>query len=101
MEEEGAHEGLSNGDIRGKIEWTRGKEAFQTEGQTSWDLPTSSHWLPDLGQIPAAEWRVFLRAVSPPDQALSPEAGSSQPQLHSAQHCACHTVGNQEIFHDS
>lgn len=44
----GAHEGLSNGDIRGKIEWTRGKEAFQTEGQTSWDLPASSHWLPDL-----------------------------------------------------
>ena len=67
MEEGVAHEGLSNGDIRGKIEWTRGKEAFQTEGQTSWDLPASSHWLPDLGQIPAAEWRVFLRAVSPPD----------------------------------
>ena len=66
MEEQGAHEGLSNGDIRGKIEWTRGKEAFQT-GQTSWDLPAFSHWLPDLGQIPAAEWRVFLRAVSPPD----------------------------------
>ena len=48
MEEQGAHEGLSNGDIRGKIEWTRGKEAFQTEGQTSCDLPASSHWLPDL-----------------------------------------------------
>ena len=36
-------------------------------GQTSGDLPAFSHWLPDLGQIPAAEWRVFLRAVSPPD----------------------------------
>ena len=78
-----------------------GQEARKHSRQTRWDLPTSSHWLPDLGQIPAAEWRVFLRAVSPPDQALSPEAGSSQPQLHSAQHCACHTVGNQEIFHDS
>ena len=100
MEEGIAHECLSNGDIRGKFKWQGDKEAFQT-GQTSWDLPASSHWLPDLGQIPAAEWRVFLRAVSPPDQALSPEAGSSQPQLHSAQHCACHTVGNQEIFHDS
>ena len=66
MEEGVAHEGLSNGDIRGKFKWPGGKEAFQTR-QTSWDLPTSSDWLPDLGQIPAAEWRVFLRAVSPPD----------------------------------
>lgn len=67
MEEGVAHEGLSNGDIRGKFKWPGGKVAFQTEGQTSWDLPTSSHWLPDLGQIPAAERRVFLGAVSPPD----------------------------------
>ena len=52
--------------IRGKFKWPGGTEAFQT-GQTSWDLPAFSHWLPDLGQIPAAEWRVFLRAVSPPD----------------------------------
>ena len=48
MEEGVAHEGLSNGDIRGKFKWPGGKEAFQTEGQTSWDLPASSHWLPDL-----------------------------------------------------
>ena len=96
MEEGIAHECLSNGDIRGKFKWQGDKEAFQT-GQTSWDLPASSHWLPDLGQIPAAEWRVFLRAVSPPDQALSPEAGSFQPQLRSAQHCACHTAGTAAV----
>ena len=35
MEEGVAHEGLSNGDIRGKFQWPGGKEAFQTEGQTS------------------------------------------------------------------
>ena len=52
MEEGVAHEGLSNGDIRGKFQWPGGKEASQTEGQTSWDrLPASSHWLPDPGQI--------------------------------------------------
>ena len=51
----GAHEGLSNGDIRGKINWPRVKEAFQTEGQTSLDLSSSSHWIPVLGQIPVAE----------------------------------------------
>ena len=63
----GAHEGLSSGDIRGKFKWPGGKETFQTVGETSWELPASSHWIPDLGQIPAALWRVFLRAVSPPD----------------------------------
>ena len=42
----GAHEGFPTGDIRGKFKWPGGKEAFQTEGQTSWDrLPASSHWL--------------------------------------------------------
>ena len=52
MEEGVAHEGLSNGDIRGKFKWPGGKEAFQTEGQTSWDrLPASSHWFPDPGEI--------------------------------------------------
>ena len=43
----GAHEGLSSDDLRGKFKWPGGKEAFQTVGQTSWDLPASSHWLPD------------------------------------------------------
>ena len=31
MEEGVAHEGLSNGDIRGKFKWPGGKEAFQTD----------------------------------------------------------------------
>ena len=46
MEEGVAHEGLSNGDIRGKFKWPGGKEAFQTEGQTSWDL-----LLPPIGSL--------------------------------------------------
>ena len=64
MEEGVAHEGLSNGDIRGKFKWPGGKEAFQTEGQTSRDL-----LLPPIGSL---TWVRFQRLCGGSSSELSP-----------------------------